>query len=92
MLEIKNYMEDLVFLQIDNVIKELKVCDCHKCKMDIAAIALNSLKPHYIVTQKGRLYTKLNTLQQQFDVDILSALIKAAIIVKRNPRHEEYEK
>ncbi|NLK97533.1 late competence development ComFB family protein [Defluviitalea saccharophila] len=91
MLEIRNYMEDLVFAQLDGVVRDVKVCDCEKCKMDVAAIALNSLQPHYIVTAKGRLYTKLNTLQQQFDVDVLSAIIKAAILVKRNPQHEQDE-
>lgn len=91
MLEIRNYMEDLVFAQLDTVIKDVKVCNCEKCKMDIAAIALNSLQPHYIVTAKGRLFTKLNTLQQQFDIDVLSAIIKAAILVKRNPQHNHEE-
>ncbi|NLK20912.1 MAG: late competence development ComFB family protein [Epulopiscium sp.] len=91
MLEIKNYMEDLVFSQLNGVIKDVQVCDCEKCRMDVAAIALNSLKPHYIVTPKGRLYTKLNTLEQQFDVDVLAAIIKAAILVKRNPLHSQDE-
>jgi len=89
MLEIKNYMEDLVFTQLDEVVKDVGACGCEKCRMDIAAIALNSLKPHYVVTAKGRLYTKLNTLQQQFDVDVLSAITKAAMFVKMNPRHEQ---
>lgn len=84
-------MEDLVFSQLDSVIKDVQVCECEKCKLDIAAIALNSLQPHYVVTPKGRLYTKLNTLQQQFDVDVLSAIIKAAILVKRNPHHDKEE-
>jgi len=57
--------------------------------MDIRAIALNSLPPKYVVTRKGELYTKLSSLQQQFDVDIISAITKAAVIVGRNPRHGE---
>ncbi|NLJ88086.1 MAG: late competence development ComFB family protein [Epulopiscium sp.] len=91
MLEIKNYMEDLVFQEMDEVIKDLQCCGCEKCRMDIAAIALNSLQPHYVVTEKGRLYTKINTLQQQFGIDVLTAMIKAAIIVKRNPQHPHEE-
>jgi len=40
------------------------------------------------VTDKGELYSKVDSLKQQFEVDVISALAKAAVIVKRNPRHE----
>lgn len=85
---IKNYMEEIVFLAIKDVMKKVNVCSCEKCIMDIAAIALNDLPPKYIVTSKGELYSKINSLKQQFDVDVVTAVTKAAVIVKRSPRHE----
>ncbi len=86
--ELKNYMEDIVFSALESVLNDIQMCTCQLCKMDVAAIALNSLPPKYVVTSKGKLYTKINTLQQQFDVDTLAAITKAAVMVKRNPRHE----
>ncbi|HOP92941.1 MAG TPA: late competence development ComFB family protein [Acetivibrio thermocellus] len=88
MSQIKNYMEEVVFLLMKDVLSDINVCSCEKCRMDIAAIALNNLPPKYIVTDKGELYSKVDSLKQQFEVDVISALAKAAVIVKRNPRHE----
>jgi len=86
-VRIKNYMEDCVNDLLDGVLSEIHSCECEKCKYDITAIALNSLPSKYVVTKRGQLYTKMAALQQQFDVDIIAAITKAAVIVNRNPRH-----
>ena len=59
MLEIKNYMEEVVFNHMDKVLNNMEICKCEKCRMDIAAIALNNLPTKYVVTQKGELYSKV---------------------------------
>lgn len=87
-VEINNYMENIVLDMVDTVINRLEVCGCAKCRLDIIALSLNSLEPKYVVTQNGMLYTKLNLLRQQFEVDALSAIVKAALKVKECPRHE----
>ncbi|HHV60461.1 MAG TPA: late competence development ComFB family protein [Clostridiaceae bacterium] len=87
MYKLKNYMEDIVKALMGEILDDINVCKCEKCRMDISAIALNNLPPKYIVTEKGELYLKLNTLKQQFEVDVISAITHAAIMVKRNPRH-----
>lgn len=87
MPQIKNYMEEIVFNQMKEVLTDINMCTCDKCLLDIAAIALNDLPPKYIVTEKGELYSKINTLKQQFEVDVIAAITKAAVLVKRNPRH-----
>jgi len=89
MPQIKNYMEEIVFNQIKDVLDDINVCKCEKCMLDIAAIALNDLPPKYIVTEKGELYSKINALKQQFEVDVVAAITKAAVLVKRRPRHEK---
>lgn len=86
--KIKNYMEEIVLSLIDEVLEDINVCKCDKCICDIAAIALNDLPARYIVSQKGELYSKIDSLKQQFEVDVISAITKAAVLVKRNPRHE----
>lgn len=86
--KITNYMEILVYEFIDNVVEEMDLCRCERCRMDIAALALNSLSPKYVVSYDGILYAKMNLLYQQFEVDIMTAVSKAAIVIKENPRHE----
>ena len=86
---VKNYMEVCVQDMMKLVLTKINACQCEKCSSDIMAIALNSLPPKYVVTQKGELYSKLALLRQQFDVDIIAAITKAAVIVGRAPRHEQ---
>lgn len=81
-------MEDLVNSHLPSVIREfehLRICE--KCQNDIKAIALNHLKPQYIVTDRGLIFTKLKELDQQFQSDIIQELVKAAQIVESNPNH-----
>jgi Late competence development protein ComFB. len=88
MLALKNYMEDVVLNAIDDILKDINMCKCEKCRMDVAAKALNDLPPQYVVTEKGEAYSKIKQLQTQFEVDVIAAITKAAILVKRNPRHD----
>lgn len=90
-LNITNYMEALVYEALDGIMEGMGCCMCNHCRMDVAALALNSLTPKYVVTESGKLYAKISLLQQQFDVDVLSAITKAAIIVKQHPRHSNGE-
>ena len=85
---IKKYMEEVVFHCMDDVLKDINMCKCETCMMDIAAKALNDLPPQYVVTKKGEVYSKINNLKVQFEVDVISAITKAAVLVKRYPRHE----
>ncbi len=89
MPDIKNYMEDCVKDMVLPILKRMNCCTCDKCVFDTMAIALNSLPPKYVVTKKGQFYTKLSGLQQQFDVDVISAITKASAIVSKAPRHDE---
>jgi competence protein ComFB len=88
MAQIKNNMEEIVFSQMRGILRDINVCNCEKCTMDIAALALNDLPPKYVVTDIGELYSKVNSLEQQFEVDVVTAIIKAAVLVKRKPKHE----
>lgn len=83
----KNYMEEVVLNLIDDVIKDVDVCKCEKCKMDIMAISLNNLPTKYVVTEKGELYSKVNLLRLQVEVDVITEITKAAMMVKQRPKH-----
>ena len=89
-MKVHNYMENEVDVLLKELLKNYSdVCQCEHCLADIKALALNELKPHYVVTHKGELYTKLNEFSQQFEVDIYKALIDAIKVVKEKPHHEK---
>lgn len=85
---IKNYMEHIVEETLPLVIDRYPdICKCEKCIDDIKALALNNLKPLYVVTEEGTIYSKLNELTLQFKTDIISQLTQAIEIVSENPKH-----
>ncbi|WP_427339181.1 late competence development ComFB family protein [Caloranaerobacter sp. DY30410] len=88
-MKLFNYMEDVVIKTIDLAIEKYpQVCKCEKCKLDIAAIALNNLPSRYIVTKKGEVFAKVDGMQVQFDVDVLKEVTKAIEIVSKRPKHD----
>lgn len=88
-MELKNYMENLVWQYLDEVLDgHPDACRCEHCRYDIAALTLNFLPPRYVVTSAGQTWAKINQLNQQFYVDIVSALTNAITIVKSRPHHD----
>jgi competence protein ComFB len=90
-LSIRNYMEDMVLAKMPQIMAQLGVCHCEKCKLDIFAYVLNKMPPKYVVTQKGTVFAKLALLQSQFDVDIIIQITQAANKVMARSRHGEIE-
>jgi len=88
-VELKNYIEQMVLEQLEEIMAKHgdDICGCQRCRLDIAALALNQLPPKYVVSPQGKAYAKAETLTQQFNVDVLLALNKAMAVVKANPRH-----
>lgn len=87
-MKIKNYMEDVVIHLLYNHVKDREnVCKCEKCLSDIAAIALNRLPPHYVVSEKGEVYSKVLNMSIQFEADVTTAILEAIERVSKNPRH-----
>ncbi|NLA26851.1 MAG: late competence development ComFB family protein [Firmicutes bacterium] len=87
MCKMSNIMEQMVFNTIDDLAKDYEFCSCPQCRMDIAALALNRLPHHYVVTSRGETYSRANMLELQNDVDIVSAVFAAIKIVRDKPRH-----
>jgi competence protein ComFB len=91
-LDLKNYMEDIIKEKMPQVLREMPgICMCSRCQMDRLAYVLNNVPPKYVVTTKGKMYAKLNTLQGQFDVDVVKAITDAVVRVDKTPRHEDEE-
>jgi competence protein ComFB len=88
-VELYNLLESDVINTINNHIQEIGVeCSCEKCKMDIAAIALNNLKPQYVVTEEGNVYGRAMNMNSQFNTNILLEVTKAMAVVGKNPHHK----
>ena len=89
-MELKNYMEILMWQQLDDVLASHPgICKCEKCRYDIAALTMNFLPPRYVVTDQGQMFTKIKALEQQFTIDIITAVTHAAKIVNSTPHHQE---
>jgi competence protein ComFB len=87
-MKIQNYMEDVVQDELELLLSERDdICKCQKCKYDMMVMALNRLPPQYVITNRGRLYTKLSEQEAQFKADVVKELTKAITKVSRAPQH-----
>ncbi len=87
-MEIKNYMELAVKESLERIVNSRDdLCKCDKCMYDIMALVLNRLPPRYIVTDKGRIMTKIKETEVQFQADIIREIVIALEIVRIHPRH-----
>jgi len=87
MKQLRNYTEEAVKFYLERWYKDADVCQCETCRLDVMAIMLNSLKPKYVVTDKGALYAQLDDFDPQVKIDFMTNMSQAARIVKNGPRH-----
>lgn len=88
-MELKNYKELAVKHVLPNLLNAFpNICKCEKCKLDIMAIALNSLEPQYIVTDTGSLYAQVVEMDLQYEANIMKAILDGISVVSTNPMHE----
>ena len=89
-MELENYTLKWVWEALDEVLKDSPdVCSCEQCRYDIACLAVNRLKPNYVVSKHGQIYAKIKMLSQQMPTDILTEVVKAVEQVSKNPHHLE---
>jgi len=84
---LRNHTESVVNEKLDGMLKQVDICKCSKCKMDIMAYALNLLSPKYVVTNTGDLYSRLEEFTAQFEIDVQVAVMEAIKVVSKNPKH-----
>ena len=85
--QLRNYTEAEVKAYLEKWFSEADVCQCDGCRLDVMAIMLNNLPPHYVVTDQGALYAQMDDFSQQHRVDMMTTMSQAAEIVKNRPRH-----
>jgi len=89
MYNLKNHFEIEVNNLLDTILNRYdNICKCEKCKLDITALALNSLSARYTVSEQGEIYASaLAEVNKQQVIDVTTAITKAIEIVSANPKH-----
>ncbi len=88
-MEVFNILEKIIWDNMDIVIgRKDGACNCDICRADIAAYALNKLKPKYVATSKGETISKAQYLDNQVYLTVIVALSEAVEIVSANPHHK----
>jgi competence protein ComFB len=81
-----NVVEDLVEEWLEKVLPQYNCCKCIKCRMDMMAMSLNKLKPHYVVARSA--YTKAHYFNLAMQNEILMAVVTSVEFIKDHPRHD----
>lgn len=79
-----NVMENVALKYLDEVMGKFNCCRCDHCRRDVAALALNSLPPKYIVVDARHIEEIVQAIPKQ---EIYDALVKAVLRVRMYPRH-----
>jgi competence protein ComFB len=82
-----NIAEELVKLKVREMMAEYDMCRCKKCFLDVCAIVLNTMDPHYVTTEKGSLFSLLEATHYQFKTDLTVCVLQAMKRVKSRPMH-----
>jgi competence protein ComFB len=86
---VENANLDRVAYYIDKILaEEGKYCRCNRCRMDVTALALNTLPPHYFVNPGHSQFQDLGSPWILIEVAVHEAMEK----VLRSPHHEAAEK
>lgn len=88
-LNVYNIMETVVEDNFPTLIEKFPdSCHCRQCLSDIKALALNKLKPHYVASDKGSIYERVNLSGMMSKIEIIRAMTEAAEVVSKSPHHD----
>ena len=90
---LKNEAENLVLTELGRQLENFSdpICLCNECVLDMAAMALNTVKPVYRVSLLGSLYAATAMDEETYAANIQSAVSNAIEKVRENPGHELVE-
>jgi competence protein ComFB len=87
---LKNEAENLVLGELGRQLESYKgeICTCNDCVVDMAAIALNSVKPLYHFSILGNLYAAQAVSDDEYGRSLREAVAAAIEKVRQNPSHD----
>ncbi len=85
-----NEAETLVLQELSRQLGayEGSICMCDDCLLDMAAMALNSVKPLYRVSLLGSLYASHAMDEDSYAKSVRDAVAKSIEKVRKNPSHD----
>jgi competence protein ComFB len=89
---LKNEAENLVLEELGRQLDVYteKVCRCNECVVDMAAMALNNVRPLYRVSLLGALYAATAKEHKEYSGQISEAVKTAIRKVHNNPGHDRH--
>jgi len=87
---LKNEAEVLVLREMEQQFKTAPedMCRCNECVVDMAAIALNAVKPLYRFSILGTLYASQAITEKAYAESVKKAVAQAIKKVRENPAHD----
>ena len=88
---LKNEAEKLVIDELGIQLESFKddpICTCNDCVLDMAAMALNMVKPIYRVSLLGTLYAARAMDEKNYAKNIRETVFNAIEKVRKNPSHD----
>ncbi|MCL1837331.1 MAG: late competence development ComFB family protein [Treponema sp.] len=87
---LKNEAEQLVLheLEIQLEAQQEEICRCNECIVDMAAVALNTVKPLYRFSLLGSQYAAQAMNEQAYADSVQQAVSQAIAKVSENPAHD----
>ncbi len=87
-MEVVNVLEKIVWDNMASVMeRKPEACVCEMCRADIAAYALNKLKPKYVASPRGETISKALYLDNQVYLTVIVALTEEVEVVSIHPHH-----
>lgn len=85
-----NEAETLVLNELERQLQpyEGEICTCGECLLDMAAMALNNVKPLYRVSLLGTIYAAHAMNEESYAASVRDAVAKAIERVHKNPSHD----
>ena len=87
---LKNEAEQLVLYELESQLEAAgpEICRCGECVVDMAAMALNAVKPMYRFSLLGTLYAAQAMNEQSYADSVQQAVAQAIARVSANPAHD----
>lgn len=79
-----NIREKMVLEKLDAAFEKFNCCTCYCCKQDVTAMALNNLKPKYVIAAIDDMD---KIIAKEDYSEVTAAIMKAILEVKKHPRH-----
>jgi competence protein ComFB len=85
-----NESEKLVLKELENQLEVYEgiICRCNDCVVDMAAMALNAVKPFYRFSLLGTLYAAQAMDDKSYADSVKQAVSHAIEKVRKNPSHD----